>query len=232
MKNVENWKVAKFEKEFQDFFDSIGLVYSISNFGNVKRKYEHKEIEDVKLSKATRYYTFNHYIKPTKKSKTFFVHRIVAATFLPNPEKEDQNLVIHLNYNRWNNRPENLRWVDKYQKERHAQANPDRPKQKGKITYSKLNASQVLMIKQKLKRGVKRKRLVKEFGVSEMQISRINSGECWGHVKLPEDGSMVADSKSERFDKNDFERDEYIGSTIKKPAIKKKTRKRASSAVK
>jgi len=43
---------------------------------------------------------------------------------------------------------------------------------------------------------------------------------------------MVADSKSERFDKNDFEREDYVDSAPKKPTIKKKVRKRVSSVAK
>ncbi len=41
--------------------------------------------------------------------KSFRVHRLVAITFIPNPEfKEDVN---HINHNKLDNRVQNLRWV-------------------------------------------------------------------------------------------------------------------------
>ncbi|GAA0878991.1 hypothetical protein GCM10009119_19590 [Algoriphagus jejuensis] len=41
------------------------------------------------------------------------VHRIVADAFLGEPPSPEQNVVDHLDTNRRNNRPENLRWVSK-----------------------------------------------------------------------------------------------------------------------
>ena len=43
------------------------------------------------------------------KQKWFFVHRLVAQTFIPKPEEKPE--VDHINCNRCDNRVENLRWV-------------------------------------------------------------------------------------------------------------------------
>ena len=43
------------------------------------------------------------------KQKWFFVHRLVAQTFIPNPEEKPE--VDHINCDRCDNRVENLRWV-------------------------------------------------------------------------------------------------------------------------
>ncbi len=49
-------------------------------------------------------------------------------------------------------------------------------------TYSKLNESDVRIIKHQLQIGVAGAVLAREFCVSEMQISRIKSGENWGYI--------------------------------------------------
>ncbi len=210
-KKKEQWEKISSDDDIIEFFDSINVEYQVSNLGRVRKIVDGGKPEVLKLDKATRYYTFYHYIKPRKATKTFFVHKLVARAFIPAPERpEEQKFVIHLNYNRWNNQYDNLQWADKYEKERHAQKNPDRPKQKGKITYAKLNENKVILIKQMLKRKVKWKRIAAQFDISEMQIYRIKIGECWSHVKLPEEGELMADSKSERFGADNFEKDEYI----------------------
>jgi len=52
------------------------------------------------------------------------------------------------------------------------------------ITYSKLKESDVRIIKHQLKLGISGAYLAKTFGVSEMQISRIKSGENWAHIEV------------------------------------------------
>jgi hypothetical protein len=49
----------------------------------------------------------------------------------------------------------------------------------------KLTADRVRMIKKKMLKGNNRlKTIAKQFGVSDMQIHRIKTGENWGHVKI------------------------------------------------
>jgi DNA-binding Xre family transcriptional regulator len=51
----------------------------------------------------------------------------------------------------------------------------------------KLTSTQVIHIKKRLqdpKRKTRIKMLAKQFGVSEMQINRIRTGENWGHIKV------------------------------------------------
>lgn len=45
-----------------------------------------------------------------RKSKHFLIHRLVAESFIPNPENKP--CVDHINGNRKDNRVENLRWCD------------------------------------------------------------------------------------------------------------------------
>ena len=61
-------------------------------------------------------------------------------------------------------------------------------KTRKKITPSaKLTETQVIRLKKKLfdpNRRTRLKILAKQFGVSEMQLHRIKTGENWGHIKV------------------------------------------------
>jgi predicted DNA binding protein len=52
---------------------------------------------------------------------------------------------------------------------------------------AKLTESKVRLLKKKIfdpNRKTRLKMLAKQFGISEMQLYRIKSGENWGHVKI------------------------------------------------
>ncbi|MBL0105636.1 MAG: hypothetical protein IPP51_18735 [Bacteroidetes bacterium] len=96
--------------------------------------------------------------------------------------------MIHQDYNKLNNKAKNLRWATKEEMEKHQQGSPgvksyrERTRAKG----HKLTAAKVRQIKQMIT-AKDRRRLMKDiaahFGISEMQLYRIKSGENWGHVK-------------------------------------------------
>ena len=56
-------------------------------------------------------------------------------------------------------------------------------KRKPNTKMSKLTENEVLLIKRKLNRGATLRSISKQFGVSDMQIHRIKTGENWGHLK-------------------------------------------------
>jgi len=79
--------------------------YEISNLGNIRNvRRRHKTLKQ--RLKKDGYYDIRLWYKGRHKS--FLIHRLVAVTFLDNPlNKEDIN---HLDFNRSNNRLENLEW--------------------------------------------------------------------------------------------------------------------------
>jgi len=126
------------------------------------------------------------------KNKQIFVHKLVADYF-GQQENEEQQYVIHLDYNKLNNHIDNLQWTSKREMELHQQSNPNvllaREKRKEVKPYKghKLNATQVKRLKKKIfdpERKTRLKILAKQFGISEMQLYRIKSGENWAHVTV------------------------------------------------
>lgn len=127
-----------------------------------------------------------------------FYHNLVAKYFLPTPTK-DQVVVAHLDYNKLNNRVDNLKWMTRKEHTKHINQSPNviAAKLRRKIMNPhptvqghKLNTTQVLHIKTLLKKGWTLKKIAKNFGISDMQVSRIKRGENWGHVKLIEDKTV------------------------------------------
>ncbi len=137
-----------------------------------------------KLDRNLKKRTINHH---------FMIHRLVAAYFLPAP-RPDQTIVAHLDYNKLNNSVTNLRWMNQEEHSLHQSKNPKviaekkwrKYKQKPRAKGMKLTSSQVIHIKLQLRRKKPAKQIARQFGISEMQVWRIKSGENWSSVKIPE----------------------------------------------
>lgn len=166
--------------------------FAISNRGRVA-KYDVK-VEDGVLLKQTNvggYQTIS--IQHNKVRKSFYVHRLVAEYFVPRSNPEDQDLVIHLDYNKANNSVENIRWASIKDKSRHQVNSPNsiisREERKMIVRHEghKLNSTEIIRIKKKIwdpNRKTRMKMIAKEFGISEMQLYRIRSGENWAHIRV------------------------------------------------
>jgi len=107
--------------------------------------------------------------------------------------------VLHLDRKRDNDHIDNLRWATKAEMLEHSSKSPyvkfalkkqvqllKKYKEQG-IAGGKLTSTQVMRLKKKLldpNRKTRYKMLAKQFGVTEMQLYRIKSGENWGHIKI------------------------------------------------
>lgn len=80
-------------------------LYKISNWGNVMSLKRNK----LMTPKKTKHGYITITLSKKGEIKTFFLHRLIAETFIPNPENKPY--IDHINTIRDDNRVENLRWV-------------------------------------------------------------------------------------------------------------------------
>ena len=121
------------------------------------------------------------------------VHRLVADYFLPKPTTEQQ-VVAHLDHDKLNNKPVNLKWMTLEENYAHQKKSPyvikDKKERKEKRNESskssKLTVIRVMFLKKLLNQGKSVKQLAKTFKVTDTQISRIKRGENWADVKAAE----------------------------------------------
>jgi hypothetical protein len=162
--------------------------YAVSTSGRIA-SYREDVANDGKLlegSLTTGYRTLNLH-RPNNKG-TLYIHREMAKMFLKKPSPSHR-YVIHKNHNKLDNRVGNLRWATLDEMIEHQQNSPAKKayklKQANRNEGLKLTASQVKKIKTMLKspsRTQTIKQLADRYGVSEMTMYRIKSGENWARI--------------------------------------------------
>ena len=104
-------------------------------------------------------------IRSTKLNKTFSVHRMIAETYIPNPENKPQ--VNHIDGNKLNNDYNNLEWVSRSENMRHS------VNVLGKKYIGKLSNEDIEYIRNNYKsrtKGSTQIDLAKRFGVTQGAI--------------------------------------------------------------
>lgn len=167
------------------------VPYMISNqgrFGVLPDKSKKIEIRNFKPTAG--YYRYN--TRQKGKNKAIFLFKEVAIAFLKKPSTKHK-FVIHKDHNYLNDHVDNLKWATTEEHRAHTTLSPNsvlarKRKAIVKSSHSKvLNEKTVVELKRIIwdpKRKLSFKQIAKKFGVSEMQIYRIKSGEFWYHVKV------------------------------------------------
>lgn len=170
--------------------------YAISNYGHlVSFSDEVKNGILLKCGLTDGYRIFRYKYKKGDKyiNKNYFIYRLVAEYFIPKTD-ENQVHILHLDRNRSNDKVGNLKWATYDEKQEHVKKSPFVIEAKRKLIEHnikangrKLTETKVMFLKKILldpNNKTKRRILAKQFGVSEMQLYRIKSGENWGHIKV------------------------------------------------
>lgn len=172
------------EEIWKDIQGYEGL-YQVSNFGRIKslsrlifrkngNNYSTKEIIMTLVFTKNKYLTIK--LRKGDSSIRFFIHRLVAKAFIPNPEMKKQ--INHLDGNKTNNLVSNLVWSTQSENIRHAFENGLNYRGEDSIN-AKLTEQQVKYIKHQ---GGSTSELALNFGVSKSTISEIKSGRNWKHI--------------------------------------------------
>jgi len=159
--------------------------YFISNHGRLFSMNKTTEVKKLMKSALTKRGYPKVSLKLEGGYESVYIHKAVADSFLVKSSEEHQ-YIIHNDFNRANNKAENLKWVTEFEQKEYI-------KKRGEIFeykkstgggYFKLTAPQVALIKKALLNGKTRKKmLAKRFGVTSTQIKRIERGENWANVK-------------------------------------------------
>jgi hypothetical protein len=183
---AEKWKVIPFHKAVS------GKQYAISNHGRLVC-FDKQPIDGNKVKGSLQEGYPIWRFRKKKKNGTIahqgiLLHRLVAQSFLPAPQKGEK-VVIHFNYKKTDNRYTNLGWATIAEASAHAQGSPLVKKarklaaENGISGNTKLTIEKVREIKSLLVNGKTLKEIAAIYKVSDMQIYRIKIGENWKHIK-------------------------------------------------
>jgi hypothetical protein len=180
-----------------DIDDKLQRRYAVSNKGRLVSFLDN--ITSGRLLKGAltdgyRMFRYKLYLEGGKiKNKHLFVAKLVAEYFI-SKTSEEQIYVLHLDRKRDNDDYRNLRWATKEEMIEHSRKSPFVKQAKLNLIEHNLNANgrkltvtKVILIKKLLAKPnqtTRLKMIAKQFGVSEMQIRRIKSGENWSQVKI------------------------------------------------
>ena len=179
----EEWKPLQFSG-----WKHLRKKYALSSQGRIASYSEdiHKDGKLLEGSLTTGYKTLN--LHRPGNNGTLYIHREIARLFLKKGAPKNR-YVIHINHNKLDNSVRNLKWATLEEMIDHQQNSPAKiaykKVQANRKTGLKLNADQVKGIKRVLNnknRNVTIKQLAEKYGVSEMTMYRIKSGENWARV--------------------------------------------------
>ena len=165
--------------------------YEISNLGEIRSVERYVELATHKYFKKQKTLTqfndgrgYKHVKLYDGKAnpKSFTVHKLVALTFIENPNNYIE--INHIDHNKQNNSVENLEWTSRSENIRHSYLMRDPKTYKGSGNKnSKLTEEQVIQMREEHKTGrFTYKQLAEKYLVGTTLVSYIVKNKVWKHV--------------------------------------------------
>lgn len=185
-----NASLKEIWKEVPSLSGLTSKKYAVSNFGRIASFTD--SIKDLFILKTHLNSGFPVIsLTINGKSKAIFIHHLVAEVFL----KKRNHLcshVIHLNHDKHDNKTTNLKWVTKKERIEHSKNNPILIKAIANKVHTgsmakKLDEKTVIKLKKEIwspERKLTYKQIAEKYGIAEMNLYRIKSGEMWFHVHV------------------------------------------------
>lgn len=180
----ENWKFVIVNGKKTD----LPLVVSNKGFYGIKKPNGDIDVRVKKIKNGN----VRHRLKIGGKEHTLSLANMVANAFIKKTSPK-QLMVVHLDYDYTNNNADNLKWVTIKDHKTHSNNSPKTLLARQKKAFTKsahghiLNEKSVTELKKMIwdpKRKLSFSQLAEKFGVSQMQIYRLKSGEIWFHIKV------------------------------------------------
>jgi len=178
MEHYKNLSLESIEGEIWKLIKT-DTRYLVSNFGRIKSITGRKCNEVIlKQDNTGRYLLINIRINKKNSNKTpRHPHRIVALTFIPNPN--NYPCVNHINSNRFDNRVDNLEWTTHIKNVRHSIDFGNRDNYGENNYCSKLKNEDVIFIRENHHKSYSVKQLSEKYGVSLSLVYQIIEGHTW-----------------------------------------------------
>lgn len=155
------------------YLDKDGNIYSS------KRGWNKKKLNPSIDMRAGGYYRLK-IITNDNEKVSMFIHRLMALTFLPNPENKEE--VNHIDGNKLNNNLSNLEWVTKKENMLHAHKLKLRDNTGEGNPRKVLTEKEVIDIYNQCYDGARVCDLADAYGVSRPTISDIKAKRNWKHI--------------------------------------------------
>lgn len=171
------------------FIDIVGFegYYQISNLGNVKSLKrtiinggKPTNIRERILKQKTNHGYKKVCLNKLGIDKQYFIHRLIATAFIPNPENKP--CVNHINGIGLDNKIENLEWCTHLENMQHAFKTGLTNNSGENQTNSILKEHQIKEIKDLLKAGLSQYKIGKMYNVSRGAILGIHLKKTWKHL--------------------------------------------------
>ncbi|HJZ23679.1 MAG TPA: NUMOD4 domain-containing protein [Candidatus Babeliales bacterium] len=177
---MEVWKdIIGYEGLYQ--VNNLGKIKTLSGF--VRHNLYGKMKVNEKIHKE--YYTSRGYVRvnlrKNNKLKTHHVHRLVALSFIPNPNNKYQ--INHINGIKIDNKVENLEWCTNEENRIHAISN-NLIKKGELLPQSKLKNNDIMKIFEFRNQGKTQREIAMLFNIGQQTVSRILLRKNWVHVNI------------------------------------------------